>query len=300
MQKLFCHIIAGDDQTVVSFFKQKVRCPRMSSNNSEYLLGANQSEFDRLQFQHSVWRSNTNAFFDRLGVGKGLHCLDVGAGPGFVSFELRDRVGETGSVTALEPSTMFLQWFEKHIVQKQWKNVYVLNGTAEDTELPREQFDFIFVRWVIAFVAQPEKFLTQLLSALKPNGIIAIQDYYYEGLSVYPRGGAFDCMADVVRAYYHTAGGDPYITGKIPAWFKHYGLQTIDYSPHSYAGGPESPIMEWAHRFFSTHIQHMVEKQVVTQQKGDAMLADWLEHRNNPDALFFSPIVVDVAGRKNQ
>ncbi len=270
----------------------------MAANNNEYLLGVNQAEFDRLQFQHSVWRSNTNAFFDRIGVGKGWDCLDVGAGPGFVSFELRDRVGDNGEVTSLEPSTMFLNWFANQVEQKGWKNVHVVNGTAEETELPQKKFDLIFVRWVIAFVSDPEKFFTRLLSAQYPNGIIAIQDYYYEGLSVFPRGGAFDRMADIVRAYYHTVGGDPYITGKIPAWFRKYNLQMVDFSPHSYSGGPESPIMEWGHRFFSTHIQHMVGKQLMTQTQGDAMLADWLAHRNNPDALFFSPIVVDVAGRK--
>ena len=269
----------------------------MSEQSSEYLLGTNQSEFNRLQFQHSVWQCNTNAFFDRLGVGEGWNCLDVGAGPGFVSFDLRERVGETGSVTALEPSTMFLQWITHQIEQKHWKNVHVVNGTAEETELVRQHYDLIFARWVIAFVPDPEKFFTQLLASLKPNGIIAIQDYYYEGLSLFPRGGAFDGMADVVRSYYGTVGGDPYITGKIPAWFKKYGLQTIDYSPHSYAGGPDSPIMEWGHRFFSTHIQHMVDKQLMSQAKGDAMLSDWMAHRENPEALFFSPLVVDVAGK---
>jgi hypothetical protein len=38
----------------------------------------------------------------------------------------------------------------------------------------------------------------------------------------------------------------------------------------------------------------------VSQQEGDAMLADWLVHRKNPDTLFFSPIVVDVAGALEQ
>ena len=267
-------------------------------SNAEYLLGANQSEFERLQFQHGVWKSNTNAFFDRLGVAKGWNCLDVGAGPGFVSFDLRDRVGESGSVTALEPSSLFLDWFSEQVKLKKWTNVHLINGTAEEAKLPSQQYDLIFARWVIAFVPEPDKFFKQLLSALKPNGIIAFQDYYYEGLSLFPHGGAFDRMADMVRAYYHTSGGDPYITGKIPAWFRQNNLQTIDYSPHLYAGGPESPITEWAHRFFSTHIQHMVDKQVMKQSEGDAMLADWLEHRKNPDALFFSPMVVDVAGRK--
>jgi hypothetical protein len=54
--------------------------------------------------------------------------------------------------------------------------------------------------------------------------------------------------------------------------------------------------MEWAHRFFTVHTQHMVEKKLITQEEGDAVVADWNSHRADPDALFFSPIVVDVAG----
>jgi hypothetical protein len=54
--------------------------------------------------------------------------------------------------------------------------------------------------------------------------------------------------------------------------------------------------MEWGHRFFTVHTQHMVEKSLITQQEGDAMVSDWLAHRADPDAIYFSPIVVDVAG----
>jgi SAM-dependent methyltransferase len=267
-------------------------------NQGDYLLGANQLEFDRLRFQHGVWREYTEAFFDRLGVGRGWNCLDVGSGPGFVTFDLRDRVGESGSVTALEPSSLFLDWFAAQVKERGWNNVQTIKGRVEEANLPRGSYDLIFVRWVIAFVDRPEAFLDRLLPLLTPGGVIAIQDYYYEGLSLFPRGGAFDGMADVVRAYYASVGGDPYITGKIPGWLRNRGLALLDYHPHSHAGGPESPIMEWGHRFFSAHIQHMVDKGLVTQAKGDAMLADWLEHRKNPDALYFSPIVVDVAGKK--
>lgn len=264
--------------------------------NSDYLLGINHEELERLRFQHSVWSGVTNNFFNRLKIGGGLKCLDVGAGPGFVSMDLRERVGDNGEVTALEPSKMFLDWFQHHSQEIGWTNVKYINATVEGAELPQRHYDFIFARWVIAFVPEAEIFLTKLVSALRPGGIIAIQDYYYEGLSLFPRGGAFDRMADVVRAYYRSGGGDPYATGRIPALFRKLGLRTIDFTPHSLAGGPDSGIMEWAHRFFTVHTQHMVDKNLITQKEGDAMVADWLAHRNNPDALFFSPIVVDVAG----
>ena len=73
------------------------------SDSFDYLLGINQTELERLRFQHGVWSSVTNKLFDRIGVKQGWKCLDVGAGPGFVAMDLRERVGESGGVTALEP-----------------------------------------------------------------------------------------------------------------------------------------------------------------------------------------------------
>jgi hypothetical protein len=40
----------------------------------------------------------------------------------------------------------------------------------------------------------------------------------------------------------------------------------------------------------------MAEKSIISPEQRDALLADWDAHRQNPDALFFSPLVVDVAG----
>jgi SAM-dependent methyltransferase len=264
----------------------------------EYLLGADQMEFDRLQFQHGVWRPMTDGFFDRLGVGKGWHCLDVGAGPGFVSLDLCGRVGPTGSVTALEPSSLYREWFANESNRRGLQSVYSLHASVENATLPAAQYDLIFARWVIGFVAQPEEFILKLLPALKPGGIIAFQDYYYEGLSLFPLGGAFDGMADVVRAYWRSEGGDPYITARIAAILRRHNIAPVEFKPHIHAGGPTSNLIEWAHRFFTLHIQKMVDRKLITQHTGDAMLADWLAHRTNPDTIFFSPVVVDVAGRK--
>jgi len=262
-----------------------------------YLLGANSTELERLRFQHEVWGSVTNAFFDRLNVGKGWKCLDVGAGPGFVAMDLRDRVGEAGEVTALEPSQFYLEWFRNEVRKRDWSNIKLVPGRVEEAQLPLQYYDLIFVRWVIAFVVDPERFLLILLKSLRPGGVMAFQDYYYEGLSLFPRGGAFDEMAQVVKAYYKSVEGDAYVTGLLPTLLRRNGLELVEFSPHSLAGGPESGIMEWAHRFFTTHMQAMIDKGAATQVQGDAMLQDWHSHRNNPDALFFSPIVVDVAAK---
>jgi SAM-dependent methyltransferase len=264
--------------------------------HDDYLLGVNQRELERLRFQHSVWGHITKKFFDRLNVGRGWRCLDVGAGPGLVSMDLRELVGETGEVTALDPSQFYLDCLGTQAHNKNWTNVKCVQGTAETTDLPSQYYDFVFVRWVIAFVPDPEKFLLPLLNALQTGGIIAIQDYYYEGLSLFPRGGIWDTMPDIVRAYYRSGGGDAYVTGKIPAIFRRHGVELADFTPTCLSGGPTSGVMEWAHRFFSLHIPLMAEKGVISREQADALMADWNAHRQNPDTLFFSPLVVDVAG----
>jgi len=274
----------------------RFNAPTMAETR-DYLLGVSEDELDRLRFQHEVWRSVTGAFLDRLGIRTGAKCLDVGAGPGFVSTDLCERVGPSGEVTALEPSAFFLDRLRARAKAEGRNNLRCVPGKVEDAALPPGSFDLVFVRWVIAFVPDAEGFLARLVPTLRPGGILAIQDYYYEGLSLFPRGGAFDGAADAVRSYYRSVGGDPYITGRLPSLFKRSGLELVDFSPHSLAGGPGSSVMEWGHRFFGRHLRSMVEKGILSPESGQAMQADWDSHRENPDALFFSPLVVDVAGR---
>lgn len=267
-------------------------------DEKEYILGINNEELERLRFQHGVWKSVSDAFFAKIGVGDGWKCLDVGSGPGFVSVDLRQRVGESGEVTALEPAQYYLDYFKEESDKRGWKNTKYIQGSAETAELPKNHFDLIFVRWVIGFVPDPEKFIVNLLPSLKKGGVIAIQDYLYSGLGLYPKGGAFDHALDMVIKHWAVSGGDAFVAAKIPAIFRKHGLEMIDYSPHCLAGGPDSDVIEWADKFFTKHMQLMVDSGATTKEMGDTMLEDWYTHRKNPDAIFCSPIVVDMAGRK--
>ncbi len=269
-----------------------------SERQKDYLLGVNETELERLRFQHGVWKDNTDSFLDRIGVRRGWKCLDVGAGPGFVTMDLRERVGPSGEVTALEPSEYYLAWLMDQTKRRKWKNIRTLQGTAETAALPTNRYNLVFIRWVIAFVPNPARFLDPLIEALRPGGTIAIMDYWYEGLSLDPRGGAFDRMPDVVRKYYRSGGGDPYVTGKLPELLRAHKLRVTDFTPTQIAGSPDSDIFAWAERFFVPHPPLMAERGNCTKEQARAMVRDFLRHKRNPNTLFFSPIVVHIAGRK--
>jgi len=266
--------------------------------NKDYVLGVSDYELNRLQFQHGVWKEITDTFLNKLGITNGSRVLDAGAGPGFVAMDLLSRVGTNGEVTALEPSEMYVHYSTNFVNENKIQNLIVIDGTVETAELPREYYDVIFARWVISFVPDADEFLERLLAALKPGGIIAFMDYAYEGLALFPKGGAFDKMADAVRAYWIHGGGDPYIGARLPKMFRERNIEMKEYYPVAQCGGPQSGVFQWADKFFDVHIQQMVDLGIVSQTDGDALHADWIAHRSDQDSVFISPTITVIAGRK--
>ncbi|NOS84007.1 MAG: methyltransferase domain-containing protein [Ignavibacteria bacterium] len=266
--------------------------------NKDYVLGVSDYELNRLKFQHGVWKEITDTFLDKLDITNGSKILDAGAGPGFVAMDLLGRVGTTGEITALEPSEMYVNYARDYAKENNIPNMKVVHGTVETAELPREYYDVIFARWVISFVPDADTFLEKLFASLKPGGIIAFMDYAYEGLALFPKGGAFDKMADAVRAYWVHGGGDPYIGARLPKMFRERNIDMKEYYPVAQCGGPSSGVFQWADKFFTVHIQQMVDLGIISQNNGDAMLADWNAHKQNKDSVFISPTITVILGKK--
>jgi hypothetical protein len=86
--------------------------------------------------------------------------------------------------------------------------------------------------------------------------------------------------------------------GSIASLFRSAGLRTTVLEPWVIGGGPDSPAFRWADAFFPYHSQPMVEQGVLSARERELFLREWQERKEDPDALFFSPIVVGAVGRK--
>ena len=56
----------------------------------------------RLNLLAEIMRPTTLALLDRVGVGDGLHCLDLGCGGGHVAIDMARRVGAAGRVVGVD------------------------------------------------------------------------------------------------------------------------------------------------------------------------------------------------------
>ena len=265
---------------------------------SDYPLGTDPLELERLGFQHQVWSPVTNAFFERLGVKPGMRVLDLGCGPGFVSLDLAQRVGPTGSVVALDEARHWTEWLALKAQERGFANVKTICARIQDADLQEGSFDLVFSRWVFSFLSDPSGIAKSLARCLKPGGVLAIEDYNHEGVSLFPESEGFRAVVRATRALYKSHGGDQFVMGRIPAIFAAAGLETVEIHPNVLCGGPTSGVFRWADSFFPRFSAVYEQKGLMSAAERQLFLSEWETRKQNPLSILYSPMVVDAAGRK--
>jgi SAM-dependent methyltransferase len=270
----------------------------MTEYEPRYVLGADPSEVERLQFQQEVWGPLSDRFLDRLSLRAGSTCLDGGCGPGFVLASLSARVGPRGHVIGLDQSAVMIEHARQLIETRKLDNVSLVQCALEEFSPQGPRFDLIWLRWVLSFPAEPERIVHRLASHLRPGGWLAIQDYNHHGLSLFPDSPGFRAVIEATRALYRQGGGDAFIAGRLPGILRRSGLELVELTPNVLAGGPQSAVFRWGGLFFPAFSAKMVEAGLLSAADRAAFLREWEERKNDTDALFFSPILCDMAARR--
>ncbi len=107
----------------------------------------------------------------------GITIADIGAGDGSYGFAAARIAGPSGRVYATEIDSAKLNALREAVAKRKLTNVIVVEGAADDTRLPSECCDAIFIRHVYHHITAPEAFDKNLLRSLKPGGRLAIIDF---------------------------------------------------------------------------------------------------------------------------
>lgn len=144
----------------------------MAEHDAErgYLLDNRQSEagvrfgalselFDPVTFRH----------VDRLGIGAGMRCWEVGAGGPSVPEGLAARVGPGGSVLATDIDTSWVRDAAGGVIEVRRHDV------AADPP-PPGPFDLVHARLVLVHVTDRAEAVRRMVSALRPGGLLLLED----------------------------------------------------------------------------------------------------------------------------
>jgi ubiquinone/menaquinone biosynthesis C-methylase UbiE len=117
---------------------------------------------------------------DNIGIQKGMTVADMGAGSGYFTVRLAKRVGNSGTVYAVDVQPAMLSLIRKRMHEQKLTNIKPILASESDPGLPKNALDLILMVDVYHELSQPQKVLRKLRSALKSDGRLVVLEYRKE------------------------------------------------------------------------------------------------------------------------
>jgi ubiquinone/menaquinone biosynthesis C-methylase UbiE len=125
-----------------------------------------------------------DAALEALDLAPGLVVADVGAGSGYMTVRMAQRVGAEGRVYATDIQPEMIELLEERLADERITNVVPVLGLVDDPKLPDSAIDLELLVDVYHELSEPQKMLRGLRRALKPGGRLVLLEYRKEDPSV--------------------------------------------------------------------------------------------------------------------
>ncbi|UCE41485.1 MAG: class I SAM-dependent methyltransferase [Candidatus Aminicenantes bacterium] len=125
---------------------------------------------------------------DEIGVKEGMTVADVGAGDGYFTFHLAERVGNSGKILACDIDNRALQVIRDRCAEKGIQNISVILGKEDDPLIPQKSADIILMVNVIHLIENTSGYLKKLQHNLKPDGSLVIVQWDAEKMDSESKG----------------------------------------------------------------------------------------------------------------
>ncbi len=113
---------------------------------------------------------------DLAGIKPGMTVADIGAGEGYYTIRLGERVGKTGRVVAQDIIPEVRDALAERVARERLDNTSVKLGGPADPKLPANSFDRIFLVHMYHEIGAPYEFLWRMYPALSKGGRIIVVD----------------------------------------------------------------------------------------------------------------------------
>ena len=112
-----------------------------------------------------------------LDLKPGMTVADIGAGSGYYSWRIAERVGPGGTVYAVDIQPEMVRILERQMVERGVGNVKAILGTPADPRLPAGSVDLALMVDVYHEFEYPYEMLASIVRALKPGGRVVFVEY---------------------------------------------------------------------------------------------------------------------------
>jgi len=261
---------------------------------SHYVIKGGGFGRERLRLLSRVLAPSTLSLLDRAGLREGMTCLDLGCGGGDVTREIAARVGLSGRAVGMELDEQKVALAGRELADV--PNVSLVRGDARLLDAESE-YDLVYARFVLSYLAERAGVLDRIRRALRPGGVVVLEDIDFKGHFSSPANAAF---AEYVRLFSEVVrkrGGDADAGPRLPALLIGAGFSDVEVSVSQPA-------------FLTGEGKHLAS--ITLEGIADAVVAEGLATRDEiaatvaaldafaerPDTLVSLPRIVQTWGRR--
>jgi SAM-dependent methyltransferase len=201
--------------------------------STEYVLGHADVEVQRLLLQGRLYNDYTEQALRQAGLRPGMRVLDVGCGPGDVSFIASRLVGPTGSVVGVDAAPDMVELARTRAAQQGLAAVEFKQATI-DAIVVDEPVDAVVGRLILMHLPDPAAALRQLSSLLRPGGVIAFSENDIPAAHAVPDVRLFGQVTEGIVRAFEAMGLSARFGTTLHTLFANAGLGT----PHLTLGTP--------------------------------------------------------------
>ncbi len=121
---------------------------------------------------------------DSLGIRAGSTVVDLGSGNGYFTLRLAKRVGERGTVLAVEIQREMLALLERRAREAGIENVRTILAEERDPKLPAGAVDLVLMVDVYHELSHPRDVMRHVARSLAPGGRVVLVEYRGEDPTV--------------------------------------------------------------------------------------------------------------------
>ncbi|MET0327089.1 MAG: methyltransferase domain-containing protein [Ilumatobacteraceae bacterium] len=206
-----------------------------SATGTSYVINGGVQGRRRLRVLSSAVTATTGALLARLDVPADGRWLDVGCGGGDVALRIAlEHPAATVVGIELDADTV-------HIARTEAARARAGNVTYRVHDVTRPfpgagNYDAVYARFVLSHMADPGHVARLMVDAVRPGGVVAVEDVDISGAACSPPSAAFARANELYSALVRSRGADPDIGFRLPGILAAAGLDDVDVAVAQPAG----------------------------------------------------------------
>jgi SAM-dependent methyltransferase len=190
-----------------------------------YVLRGGAPGARRLRLLARVKWPTTRALLRRVGLRRGMRCLDLGCGSGGVTLRLARWIGPQGHAVGVDVDEPALE-LARQKAERLKLPVTFRQLRVEDLE-EEGVYDLAFARFLLSHLPNPAGAVQHMLRAVRPGGVVVVEDTDFAGHFCHPPCAAFDRYVSLYREAVRRKGGDAEIGPRLLGLLTAAGLDVL-------------------------------------------------------------------------